>query len=73
MAANLRSPETELRGIQLYRLGLSSTIVGERLGVHHTTVLYWLRKRGIPRRPRPGCPYMQPELFDGTPVALQAK
>lgn len=71
MAAPLHSPELELRGIQLYRLGLSSIAVGERLGVHHTTVLYWLRKWGIPRRPRPGCPYAQPDLFGGVPVAMQ--
>ncbi len=31
-------------------LGLTTTEIGEMAGVHRDTILYWLRKHGIPRR-----------------------
>ena len=37
--------------IALYKKGWTSRHLGDRFGVHHTTILYQLEKSGVPRRP----------------------
>lgn len=41
------TPDEIDRMVELYESGLSMPVIGRRLGRHHTTVLYHLRKRGV--------------------------
>jgi hypothetical protein len=48
MPSNYKRKADDARIIELNNLGLSLNGIGERLGVHHTTITYRLRALGIP-------------------------
>ncbi|AZO48026.1 hypothetical protein [Mesorhizobium sp. M4B.F.Ca.ET.058.02.1.1] len=69
MAARYKRKADDTEIVRLNNIGLSLTSIGERLGVHHTTVKYRLDALGIP--PADTRRAFMEDIFSALPVSQQ--